>query len=306
MAKRDLLRIADLSREEIDRLIQRTRELKSGEKKLRTPPLRGRTVILLFEKPSTRTRVSFEAGIFSLGGNPMYLTAETTQMSRGETIADTAQVLSRYCSGIVFRTSSQSRLEEFARCSRVPVINGLSDRFHPCQILSDLFTIREIRGDYRDIRIAYIGDGNNVANSWIEACGRIGFQLSLAFPPGYEADREILREAQDSYPDRVQVFPDPASAVAQADVVYTDVWVSMGQEQEEEDKLKDFEGFQVNLDLMRKAKPDAIFMHCLPAHRGMEVSNEVIDGPNSVVLDQAENRLHLQKSLLEMFVRYAD
>ena len=303
MAKRDLLQIADLSREEIDRLILRARELKAGEKKFRTPPLKGKTIILLFEKPSTRTRVSFEAGVFSLGGSSLYLATETTQISRGETIADTAQVLSRYCAGIVFRTSSQDRLEELARSSRVPVINGLSDRYHPCQILSDLFTAYEKRGNYRDIKVAYVGDGNNVAHSWIEACGRIGFDLALAFPSGYEADRGILREAQDSSPDRIQVFHDPEQAVSQADVVYTDVWVSMGQEESEDQKLEAFRGFQVNAELMGKAKPDAIFMHCLPAHRGQEVSDEVLDGPQSVVLDQAENRLHFQKAILEMFVR---
>ena len=303
MTKRDLLRIQDLSREEIDHLIERTGVLKSGTKKFRTPPLKGKILALLFEKPSTRTRVSFEAAILSLEGRAIYLSAEQTQLSRGEPIGDTAQVLSRYCDGIILRTHSQSRLEEFALNSRVPVLNGLSDRFHPCQILADLFTIREVLGNYREIRVAYIGDGNNIANSWIEACGRIGFQLALAFPAGYEADREILKETRDLYPDRIQVFADPKSAVAGADVVYTDVWISMGQQKDEEPVRQTFAGFQVNSELLALAKPGARFMHCLPAHRGWEVTEEVLSGPQSVVLPQAENRLHFQKALLEMFIR---
>ncbi len=303
MTKRDLLRIQDLSREEIDHLIERAGALKAGAKKFRTPPLQGKILTLLFEKPSTRTRVSFEAAILSLGGRAIYLSAEHTQLSRGEPIGDTAQILSRYCDGLILRTHSHSRLEEFALNSRVPVLNGLTDRFHPCQILADLFTIREALGNYQEVRVAYLGDGNNVANSWIEACGRIGFQLALAFPPGAEADREVLKETQDLYPDRIEVFPDPKSAVAGADVVYTDVWISMGQDKDEEQVRQTFAGFQVNAELMAAAKPGARFMHCLPAHRGGEVTDEVLAGPQSVVLTQAENRLHFQKALLEMFIR---
>jgi len=303
MTKRDLLRIQDLSREEIDHLIERAGVLKTGAKKFRTPPLQGKIVTLLFEKPSTRTRVSFEAAVLSLGGRTIYLSAEHTQLSRGEPIGDTAQVLSRYCDGLILRTHAQARLEEFALNSRVPVLNGLSDRFHPCQILADLFTIREVLGNYQEVRVAYLGDGNNVANSWIEACGRIGFHLALAFPPGYEPDREVLKETQDLYPDRIEVFSDPKSAVAGADVVYTDVWISMGQDKDEKQVRQTFAGFQVNAELMAAAKPGARFMHCLPAHRGWEVTDEVLAGPQSVILTQAENRLHFQKAILEMFIR---
>ena len=303
MAKRDLLRITDLSREEIDHLIERAAVLKSRSKKFRTPPLQGKILTLLFEKPSTRTRVSFEAAVLALGGKAIYLSSEHTQISRGEPIGDTAQVLSRYCDGIIFRTHAQARLEEFALNSRVPVLNGLSDRFHPCQILADLFTIQETLGNYQEIRVAYIGDGNNVANSWIEACGRIGFQLALAFPPGYDADREVLKETRDLYPDRISVFSDPRSAASGADIIYTDVWISMGQEKDEEQVRQTFAGFQVNSELMALAKPGARFLHCLPAHRGWEVTEEVLSGPQSAVLSQAENRLHFQKALLEMFIR---
>jgi len=301
--KRDLLSIRDLSRTEILDLISRAGKMKRELAQGRLPlSLSGKIVGLVFVKPSTRTRVSFEAAVYRLGGQAIFMTAQDTQISRKEPLADMARVLERYIDAIVIRTFAQEDVEELARYAAVPVINALTDRFHPCQILADLLTIKE-KHSLDDLTVAWVGDGNNVANSWIEACGRIGFQLALAFPPGYEADREVLKETRDLYPDRIEVFPDPKSAVAGADVVYTDVWISMGQDKDEEQVRQTFAGFQVNAELMAAAKPGARFMHCLPAHRGWEVTDDILSGPQSVVLTQAENRLHFQKALLEMFIR---
>ncbi len=294
--KRDLLTLLDLAREEILYLVKESAVLKSQQKKgISCQPLLGKTVAMIFEKPSTRTRVSFEVGIAQLGATPVVLSAGEMQLGRGETVEDTGRVLSRYVDGIMIRAYSHEAVETLAGAATVPVINGLTDTTHPCQILSDLFTIYERRGEVEGMTVAYVGDGNNVAHSWILAAARLDFTLRLGCPEGYEPAREILAKAPG---ERVKVFHDPVEAVKDADVVYTDVWASMGQEEEAQKRLRDFEGYQVTSDLMSHAKGDAVFMHCLPAHRGQEVSAEVMDGPQSIVFDQAENRLHAQKAIL--------
>lgn len=257
--------------------------------------LEGKVLAMIFEKPSTRTRVSFEVAMYQLGGSAIYLEAHTTQLGRGESIADTARVLSRYVNGVMIRAYSHKSVEEFAANSRVPVINGLTDRFHPCQILGDLLTIQEHLGDPRRVKVAYVGDGNNVANSWIEAARLLEFPLDLACPEGYEPEQELIRDL----PPNIRILRDPAEAVREAGIIYTDVWVSMGQEAEEEVRRKVFLPYQVNESLLDKAGPQALVMHCLPAHRGLEITDGVMDHPRSIVFDQAENRLHVQKAVLE-------
>ncbi len=295
--KRDFLRLWDLRTEEISYLIERAIQLKQGVDSQKCP-LIGRSVGLLFEKPSTRTRVSFEVGVYQLGGQAVYMTPSEIQLGRGESIPDTARVLSRYLDAIVIRTFQHQRLQEFAQHSQVPVINGLSDLHHPCQVLADLMTIVEQKGGLEGVRVAYIGDGNNVANSLLEAAGRMGFTLTLACPEGYEPSAEVLDEVREGSGE-IMILRDPREAAARADVLYTDVWVSMGQEAEAEKKRERFRAYQLNSALLGCAKTDAIVMHCLPAHRGEEITDDVIDGPQSVVFDQAENRLHAQKALLE-------
>jgi len=294
--KRDLLKITDFSKEEVEDLIEEAFALKS-KTKIGIPyrPLVGKTLGLLFEKPSTRTRLSFQAGMYQLGGEVIFMSPKELQLRRGETIADTARVISRYLDIIAVRTFSHSTIEEFAKYSTIPVINALSDLYHPCQVLADLLTIKEKFGSYNGIKVAFVGDGNNVANSWINLASLIDIELHIATPEGYEPPHEVLEKAKGK---KVFLTHDPKKAVAGAQVVYTDVWISMGQDEEKEKRLKDFCGFQVNEELMASAASCAIFMHCLPAHRGEEVKNEVIDGPHSVVWDQAENRLHLQKALI--------
>jgi ornithine carbamoyltransferase len=260
--------------------------------------LEGKVLAMIFEKASTRTRVSFEVGMYQLGGTAIYLEAHTTQLGRGESVADTARVMSRYVDGVMIRAYSHSAVEEFAAHSSVPVINGLTDRFHPCQILGDLLTIQEKLGDPRQVRVAYVGDGNNVANSWIEAAMVLGFPLQLACPEGYDPDRELMAGLTPN----VVVLRDPVQAVKGAQVIYTDVWVSMGQEQEEEERKRVFSPYQVNEGLLGVAGPGVLVMHCLPAHRGLEIADGVMDGPNSIVFDQAENRLHVQKAVLEILM----
>ncbi len=298
--KRDFLRLWDFSSEEINGLIERATDLKAGIDANKCP-LIGKSLWLLFEKPSTRTRISFEVGIYQLGGQSIYMRPSEVQIGRGESAADTARVLSRYLDGIIIRTFEHSKLEEFAAHSAIPVINGLSDLHHPCQVLADLMTIKEVKGRIEGIKVAYIGDGNNVANSLMEAAGRTGLSLLIACPEGYEPDFEILEEARTGKGEII-ILRDPKEAAGRADVIYTDVWVSMGQEGDAEDKRRKFEAFQVNSALLGCAKEDAVVMHCLPAHRGEEITDEVIDGPRSVVFDQAENRLHTQKALLEMLI----
>ena len=297
--KKDLLTILDLSPGEILALIKRARELKALHQQSQNPrPLQGRTLAMIFDKPSTRTRVSFEAGMAQLGGATIYLEHQQTQMARNEPMADTARVLSRDVDGVVMRTFAQGKLAELARHADIPVINGLMDTHHPCQVLSDLMTVEERFGKIEGLKIAWIGDGNNMANSWITAALRLDFELHLACPPGYEPDAALLRQAQQ---EKRPVFldQDPQRAAGGAQVINTDVWASMGQEGEAADRQEAFWPYQVNAELMSLAAPEAIVLHCLPAHREEEITGEVLDGPQSAVWDQAENRLHFQKALLE-------
>jgi ornithine carbamoyltransferase len=264
-------------------------------------PLTGKTLGMIFAKSSTRTRVSFEVGAFQLGGHALFLSARDIQLGRGEPIRDTARVLSRYLDGIMIRTFDHADVEELARYSSVPVINGLTDLLHPCQVLADLLTVRESIGDLGGKVVAWVGDGNNMANSWINAAGTLGFELRLACPEKYAPNAEILRRNQGKA--RITLTTRPREAVRGAHVVTTDVWASMGQEEEQEIRAQAFQGYIVDGDLMRLAAPDAIFLHCLPAHRGEEVSEEVFEGPQSRVWDEAENRLHVQKALMATLMR---
>jgi ornithine carbamoyltransferase len=259
-------------------------------------PLEGKTLAMIFMKASTRTRVSFEVGTFQLGGHALFLSPRDVQLGRGEPIGDTARVLSRYVDGIMIRTFAHQDIEELARYAEVPVINGLTDMLHPCQILADLLTVRQHLGAIEGKKFAWIGDGNNMANSWINAAYRFGFDLDIACPPGYEPADHLLARAQKVA--NVRVLRDPVEAARGAHVVNTDVWASMGQEDEQKERERAFRGFTVSPELMREADPQAIFLHCLPAHRGEEVAAEVIDGPQSRVWDEAENRLHIQKAIM--------
>ena len=297
--KRDLVTILDLGRDEILGLIERAISLKNEQS--RHAPLAFKTLALIFEKPSTRTRVSFEVAMYQLGGNVIFLTKDVTQMSRKEPTRDTARVLSRYVDGIVMRTYSHSLIEEMARFSSVPVINGLSERYHPCQVLSDLMTIKEYKGEIEGLKVAWIGDGNNVANSWINAAIRLDFTLHLACPNGYGPKGDVLERAKNR--KNIILTNDPISAIRDAHVVNTDVWVSMGQEEEASKKRQAFSSYQLNEELLSYSRDDVIVMHCLPAHRGEEITDEVIEGPHSVVFEQAENKLHLHKAVLEAFLR---
>ncbi len=302
--KKDLLSIYDLESRDIDRIFAHAARLKERlEKGEIYRPLPGKTLGMIFDKPSTRTRLSFEVGMYQLGGLALFLSSRDMQLGRGETVADTARIMSRYLDGIMIRTYDQRMVEEFARHATVPVINGLTDLLHPCQILSDIFTITEIKGGYEGLKIAYIGDGNNIANSWINAAVRLPIYLSLACPDGYEPDKSILERGRKEAPGRVVIHRDPFAAAADADVIYTDVWTSMGQEEEREARTAVFKPYQVNQGLLSHARKNAIVMHCLPAHRGEEITSEVIDGEHSVIFDQAENRLHVQKAILEILLK---
>jgi ornithine carbamoyltransferase len=291
---RDFLAISDYTREELIALFDLAEQMRDG--RYTDKPLAGKSLAMIFMKASTRTRVSFEVGTLQLGGHALFLSPRDVQLGRGEPIADTARVLSRYVDGIMIRTFAQSEVEELARYATVPVINGLTDLLHPCQVLADLLTVRQHLGTLDGRHVAWVGDGNNMANSWIEAAYRLGFDLTLACPEGYDPDPAILKRAQSAA--NVRVVRDPAQAAEGADVVNTDVWASMGQEEEQAERMKAFKGFIVDKALMSRAQQDAIFMHCLPAHRGEEVSAEVIDGLQSVVWDEAENRLHVQKAIM--------
>lgn len=296
--KRDYLTVFDLNREKFIYLIKRAMELKN-KIDFSKCPLIGKSIGMIFEKPSTRTRVSFEVAIYQLGGHPVYLSPKELQLSRGETIKDTAKVLSRYLDGIVIRTFSHKTIEEFSKWSEVPVINALTDEHHPCQAMADMMTILEKKGKLEGIKIAYVGDGNNVANSLIEASALVKSTLNIATPEGFEPLKETLEKAKKF--TEIHLYHNPFEAVKDADVIYTDVWVSMGEEHKIEKKNK-FKDYQINKNLLMKAKSDAIVMHCLPAHRGEEITDEVLDSPQSVVLDQAENRLHTEKAILEFLI----
>ena len=298
--KRDFLTILDLSSEEVDALLRRASTLKEDFKQGNLKPsLEGKTLGLIFDKPSTRTRVSFEVAMYQLGGRAIFMSSQQTQLSRDEPLRDTALVLSRYIDGLVVRTYEDADLQELARHAQIPVINGLTDLYHPCQVMGDILTIREKKGDLKKLQIAWVGDGNNVAHSWINAAARLPFRLSLACPPGFEPKKEILETAKRLAGERILCGNDPVEAVRNADVVNTDVWTSMGQDEEKRMRLAAFKDYQINGDLLRKAKPDAIVLHCLPAHRGEEITDEVMNGPKSAIFDQAENRMHLQRALLD-------
>ena len=294
MPKRDFLIVSDFTKAQIDALFALANRMRTGKYKER--PLTGRTLAMVFAKSSTRTRVSFEVGTFQLGGHALFLSSRDIQIGRGEPIPDTARVLSRYVDGIMIRTFDHKDVEELAKYATVPVINGLTDQHHPCQILADLLTIEQHLGGYAGKKVAWIGDGNNMANSWLDAAGLLGFELRLACPEGYEPDHDVYEKARRLTKTLITV--EPEEAAAGADVVTTDVWASMGQEGEAEERKLAFKGYVVDQTLMKEAKPSAIFLHCLPAHRGEEVTAEVMEGPQSRVFDEAENRLHIQKALL--------
>lgn len=298
MPKRDFLAVRDLSREDITRLFDLAALMKSGA--YRDKPLAGRTLAMIFTKSSTRTRVSFEVGTYQLGGHALFLSSRDIQIGRGEPIKDTARVLSRYVDGIMIRTFAHADVEELARFSSVPVINGLTDLLHPCQVMTDLFTMREYVGGWEGKTVAWVGDGNNMANSWLNAAGVLGFELRLACPKGYEPNADILAFAKAH--TKITLTTDVATAIEGAHAVNTDVWASMGQEDEAAKRARAFEGYQVSKEMMALAAPDAIFLHCLPAHRGEEVTEEVFEGPQSRVFDQAENRLHVQKAIMAMLM----
>lgn len=301
--KKDLLSIYDLETADFEKIWKNAARLKKLLKQGKEhASLKGKTLGMIFDKSSTRTRISFEVGMYQLGGIALFLNSRDTQIGRGETIADSAHMMSRYLNGIMIRTFTQDSVEEFARYATIPVINGLTDLFHPCQILSDLFTIKEKKGSYEKLKIAYIGDGNNIANSWIEAAARLPIQLALACPKGYEPNKEIMTKCARQASEGITLYSDPLDAARNADVLYTDVWTSMGQEAEDTERKKIFKNYSINTKLLAEAKKDAIVMHCLPAHRGEEITADVIDGPHSVVIDQAENRLHVQKAILEILL----
>jgi ornithine carbamoyltransferase len=301
--KKDLLTIYELETEDFDRIWWKAARLKKLFKEGKEhASLKGKTLGMIFDKSSTRTRISFEVGMYQLGGIALFLNSRDTQIGRGETIADSARMMSRYLNGIMIRTFTQASVEEFARYATIPVINGLTDLFHPCQILSDLFTIKEKKGSYEGLKVTYIGDGNNIANSWVEAAAKLPISLALACPKGYEPDKEIMTKCAKEASEGITLYNDPIEAARNADILYTDVWTSMGQEAEDKKRKKIFKNYSINAKLLEEAKKDAIVMHCLPAHRGEEITAEVIDGPQSVVIDQAENRLHVQKAILEILL----
>lgn len=301
-----LTSLQELSAEEIEAVLELSAKLKKERRQgIKHHLLKGKTLGMIFTKSSTRTRVSFEAGMYQLGGYPMFLSSDDIQLGRGETVEDTARVLSRYIDGVMIRTFKQSDVDELARYGTIPVINGLTDLLHPCQILADLFTVLERKGRLKGLKLAYLGDGNNIANSLLQGCAKVGMDITAACPKGFRCDAGIVEEAQEAAKAsgaRVVLTEDPEEAARGADVVYTDTWVSMGQEAEKEQRLKIFGPYQVNAKLFSRSKEDAIFLHCLPAYRGCEVTAEIIDGPRSAVFDEAENRLHVQKAVMALLM----
>lgn len=298
--KKDLLTLRDLSTDDCEALLERSLELKVRRTKgISDQTLQGKTLGIIFDKPSTRTRVSFEVAMIQLGGTPLFLSTLDTQLIRNEPIADTARVLSRYLDGLAVRTYSQNLLNELAAATSIPVINGLTDLYHPCQVLSDLMTILEKKGRLEGLKIVWVGDGNNVAHSWLNAAAILPLNLVVACPEGYYPDEAILKAAVEDAKGEIVMLSDPEEAVRDADVIYTDVWASMGHESEHERRKEHFAPFQVNKNLLIRAKQDVIIMHCLPAHRGEEIDAEVLEGAGSVVWDQAENKLHMHKAILE-------
>ncbi len=301
--KKDILTILDLTKTDIDYLLKRAVELKYMQKQgILYRPFTGKTLGLIFDKPSTRTRVSFETAMIQLGGTPLFISTKDTQIARDEPVRDTARVLSRYIDCLAIRTFSQSLIEEFAQFSSIPIINALTDLYHPCQVLSDIMTVLEKKGGYNNIKIAWIGDGNNVAHSWINASAILGLNLVLACPKGYCPDEMILKRALERGVGNIHLTSDPVEAARGADVLYTDVWASMGQEKEHEERKLVFASYKLSSKLVQYASENVIVMHCLPAHREEEISEGVLEGPNSVVWDQSENKLHMTKAILEALI----
>ena len=300
MDRKDLVTIRDLAPGEVAEIFDLTTKIKADPGSYRSS-LGGKTLGMIFQKSSTRTRVSFEVGIYQLGGMGLFLSASDIQLGRGETIQDTARVLSRYLDGVMIRTFAHQEVVDLAEHSTIPVINGLDDFVHPCQGLADYFTIQEKKGDLGAVRVAYLGDGNNVAHSLVFGAVKTGASLAIATPEGYEPDEAVVSGAREAGAV-IDLYHDPAEAVAGADVIYTDVWASMGQEKEHAERVALFKSFQVDEAMMARAAKDCVFMHCLPAHRGEEVTDEVIDSARSVVFDQAENRLHVQKAIMVLLM----
>lgn len=306
LSKKDLVSILDLNKEEIESILNVSEMIRHKHKNREMFfPLLGKSLGMIFTKSSTRTRVSFEIGMFQLGGAALYLNPTDTQIGRGETIADTARVLSRYLDGIMIRTYKHSDVLELAQYASVPVINGLTDYEHPCQIIADLLTIKDKKKTLKGLKVAYIGDGNNVCNSWLYAAPKVDMNIAVASPKSYVPLKNVVDKAKElavAGKTQVLITESPEEAVKDADVIYTDVWASMGQEAESEKRRKEFVRYQVNAQLLKQAKKDCMVMHCLPAHRGEEISAEVMDGPQSIVFDQAENRLHAQKAILSLLM----
>ncbi len=299
---RHLVTLEDVTQADVEALFDLAASLKTKQRQgVAHPLLQGKTLAMVFEKPSLRTRVTFEVGMTQLGGHAIYLAPADIRLGQRETVQDAARNLERWVDGIVARTFSHEMVERLALYSRVPVINGLTDSHHPVEILCDLFTLWERRGSVTGLRVAFIGDGNNVCNSWLQGAAKMGVHFTLACPQGYEPDPAVMGRAQEhakASGARLEMTHDPRAAVREADVLYTDVWTSMGQEEDHAQRLRDFQGFQLDRALVEQARPDVLVMHCLPAHRGEEITDEVMDGPRSIVFDQAENRLHMQKALL--------
>jgi ornithine carbamoyltransferase len=307
LSKKDLVSIEDITKMDIEMILNVSELIRTKHRNNELfVPLLGKALAMIFKKPSTRTRVSFEIAMFQLGGAAIYLSPNEIQLGRGESIPDTAKVLSRFINGIMIRTFAHSEVIELAENASVPVINGLTDFSHPCQIISDMLTIKDKKKVLKEITVAWVGDGNNVCNSWLFGAPKMEMNLRVASPKGYEPDKEVVKKAVElakAGKTQVSITNDPFEAVRDADVIYADTWTSMGQEAESEKRLRDFNGFQVNAALVKQAKKDCMVMHCLPAHRGEEITDEVMDGPNSVVFDQAENRLHAQKGILALLMQ---
>ena len=300
---KDFLCLSDWSLADLEQIFALTTELKAKQKAgIPHQLLAGKTLGMLFEKSSTRTRVSFEVGMFQLGGHALFLSSGNTQMGRGEPIKDTARCMARYVDGVMIRTYSQQAVEEFAGFSTVPVINGLTDSYHPCQLMADLFTVSEHRQSYRELSYCWIGDGNNMANSWINAAAVFGFELRVATPKGYAPDAAVMKRAADAGA-RILYTTDPREAARGAQVLNTDVWASMGMEAEQQERAKAFVGYQINMELVRLAAPDCVVMHCLPAHRDEEITDEVMESGHAIIYDQAENRLHVQKAIMATLMK---